>query len=208
MAKRLFKSWWIYLVRGILVVLFGMAVLSQALSGLESPGDALISLSVYFGALLFVIGLVNIMGAVNQGGARDEWHWMLSQGMVDIMIGLIIVVYPALTGPTALLIIGIWGLNSAIIQLTNALVNKEDLKNWQITVASAVILLVLTYFYLTSDLDTSAVVIFTLVGIFMLALGLTYIVISFSVKGMTAKKVHRLRDNTIDTVGEIKGMHK
>ncbi len=208
MTKRTFKSWWIYLVRGVLVVLFGIAVLFSVSKGLESPDSALIGLSVYFGAMLFTIGVVNILGAIAQGGTRDEWYWMLSQGMLDIVIGLIIMIYPVLTGPTTLLVIGIWGLNSAIIQLTHALVNKEHLKNWQVTAISGGVLLVLAYLYLTGDLNRSALIIFYSVGAFMIVLGLVYIVLSFSVREMTAKKVHRLRDKSLDTLGELKGVPK
>ncbi len=208
MAKKKFKSWWIYLLRGILIIAFGTSVLLKVSSGLENPDAALIDLSVYFGVLLVIIGLINIVGALNQGGSRDDWNWLLSEGMLDLMIGLTIMIYPFVSGPIVLLIIGIWGLASAIIQITNALINKEDLKNWRVTVISGIILLFLVYFYLTGDINESAPMIFYLMGSAMFVLGIMYIILSFSVKEMTPGKVRHMRKEATDAFGELKGIPK
>jgi uncharacterized membrane protein HdeD (DUF308 family) len=193
MSNKKFKSWWIYLLRGILIILFGASILLKVSSGFENPDAALISLSVYFGGMLFIIGIINIVGALNQGGSKVDWNWLLSEGMLDLMFGLIIMVYPFVTGPIVLLLIGIWGLASAIIQITNALINKEHLKNWKLTVITGIILLFLVYLYLTGDLTKSASMIFYLMGSAMFVLGIMYIILSFSVKEMTPYKVRKMR---------------
>ncbi len=208
MSNKKFKSWWIYLLRGILIILFGASVMLKVSSGFENPEAALINLSVYFGTMLFIIGIINIVGALNQGGSKIDWNWMLSEGMLDLMIGLIIMIYPFVTGPIVLLLIGIWGLVSAIIQITNALINKNHLKNWRVTVINGIILLLLVYLYLTRDITKSASMIFYLMGSAMIVLGIMYIILSFSVKGMTPYKVRKMREESMATFGESKDIPK
>ncbi len=208
MSNKKFKSWWIYLLRGILIILFGASVMLKVSSGFENPEAALINLSVYFGTMLFIIGIINIVGALNQGGSKIDWNWMLSEGMLDLMIGLIIMIYPFVTGPIVLLLIGIWGLVSAIIQITNALINKNHLKNRRVTVINGIILLLLVYLYLTRDITKSASMIFYLMGSAMIVLGIMYIILSFSVKGMTPFKVRKMRKEAMATFGESKGIPK
>ena len=202
MSNKKFKSWWIYLLRGILIILFGTSILLKVTSGFENPDAALIGLSVYFGVMLFIIGIINIVGALNQGGSKVDWNWLLSEGMLDLIFGLIIMIYPFVTGPIVLLLIGIWGLASAIIQITNALINKEHLKNWRLTVINGIILLFLVYLYLTGDLTKSASMIFYLMGSAMFVLGIMYIILSFSVKGMTPYKVRKMREEASGVFGK------
>lgn len=208
MSKKKFKSWWIYLLRGVLITLFGLYVLFRGSAGFADPIEALMNLSVYFGLLLFVTGCINIIGAVSQGGSRDDWNWLLSEGMLDLMIGIVIMIYPFGTGPMVLLIIGIWGMVSAIIQITNALINKEHLKNWRVTVINGITIAFLVYLYLTTDIAESASMVFYLLGSAMSVLGIMYVILSFSVKKMTPRKVRETRAGAMDAIGELKGIQK
>ena len=208
MSKKKFKSWWILLFRGIVIAFFGIMILLQIWSGFDNPDTALIKLSVYFGWILFVIGVVNIAGAISQGGPRDDWNWLLSEGMLDLMIGGIIMVYPFMTGPIVLLVIAIWGLVSAIVQITNALINKKRLKNWWITVVNGIIMIFLVYLFMTNDRDNAATMVFALMGSTLCILGLMYIILSFSIKDMTPRKVSETRKEAADLFGEMKGIPK
>ncbi len=205
MSKKKFKSWWVLLFRGALIGILGIKILLQTMSDLGNPDEALIKLSIYFGSILFLIGVINIVGALNQGGQRDDWNWLLSEGMLDLVVGSIIMIYPFMTGPIVLLLFGIWGLVTVILQITNALINKKDLKNWRVTVTSGIIMLFLVYLYLTMDKDDSAIMIFSLMGSSLCVLGLMYIVLSFSVKGMTPKKVRETREEAMNMSAEMKG---
>jgi len=208
MSKKKFKSWWVLLFRGIIIGYLGIKILLQTMSDLGNPDDALINLSVYFGSILFLIGTINIVGALNQGGERDDWNWLLSEGMLDLVVGSIIMIYPFMTGPILLLLIGIWALAGSIIQITNALINKEHLKNWKITIANGIILLILVYLYLNSSVEESATMVFYLFGTTMCIFGLMYIIMSFSIKGMTPRKVREFRGDVMRKASDLKGITK
>ncbi len=208
MSKKTFKSWWVLFIRGILIISFGAFILIQVISGLDNPVDSLMNLSIYFGILMFITGIVNIIGALNQGGPKDDWTWLLSEGMLDLLMGTIIMIYPFMTGPILLLLIGIWALAGSIIQITNALINKEHLKNWKITIANGIILLILVYLYLNSSVEESATMVFYLFGTTMCIFGLMYIIMSFSIKGMTPRKVREFRGDVMRKASDLKGITK
>ena len=195
MSKKKFKSWWVLLVRGILTIGFGAMVFLKVITGLDNPVNALIDLSIYFGVLVFVVGIVNIVGAMKEGGPRDDWMWMLTSGMLDLLIGVLIMILPFKTGPIILLLIGFWVLMGSLLQITHALLFKEHLKNWKITIVNAVLIIILSYFYLTSDIEDSAVMVFYLVASAMLVIGVVNIILSFSVKEMSPRKVREMRGN-------------
>jgi len=208
MSKKTFKSWWILLIRGILILLFGVFVLIQVNAGLDNPIESLINLSIYLGILIFITGVLNIVGALNQGGPRDNWNWLLSEGMLDLLIGVLIMTYPFRTGPIVLLLSGIWVLSGSIIQITNALINKEHLRNWKVTIVSGIISLILVFLYLNSSLEESATMVFYLYGTMMIIFGLMYTVISFSIKGMTVREVREIRSDAMKADAEYKGISK
>lgn len=208
MSKKKFKSWWIILVRGIIITIFGIMIMVRLDSGISDPGESLVGLSVYFGWTLFLIGIVNIAGALAQGGSREDWNWLLSEGMLDLLIGMIIMLYPVMTGPIVLIVIAIWGLINAVLQIVRAFINKEKLKNWWITVTAGIIKVFMVYLYLTSDLSSSAGIVFTLMGGAVCVMGLMFIILSFSIKGMTVDEVVELREDAAATMGEMRGQPK
>ncbi len=113
---------------------------------------------------------------------------------------------PIMTGSIALLVIAIWGLASAIVQITNAMINKTRIKNWWITVVNGIIMIFLVYFYITTDRYDAASMIFTLMGSSLCILGIMYIILSFSIKEMTPRKVKETREAAADFLGEMKGI--
>ena len=195
MSKKLFTSWWVLLLRGIIIIAFGCWVLWTVFTGIEDPVSALISLSIYFGILVFATGVINIIGALRQGGPREDWIWLLTSGMLDLLVGVLIMVFPFMTGPIVLLLIGYWVLMGSVLQITHALLFKEHLRNWKATIFYAVLLIVMSFVYLTLDIEESAAMIFYLMASTMFIIGMANIVLSLSVKGMSPRKVREMRGN-------------
>ena len=208
MSAKKFKSWWVLLWRGIFLIFMAFVIIFKLYSGLDDPEQSLINLSFYFGWMLFMTGIINITGAIYQGGPRDDWNWLLSEGMFDLIVGMIVMIYPFMTGPAVLLIIGIWVMMSSIIQITNALINWKRLKNWWVTVANGILMLGMVYIYLTSDITRSAFLIYVLMGTSLGVLGLINIILSFAIKDMTPRKVRETRAEASDLIGEMKGIPK
>ena len=95
------RNWWVFAVRGVLAIIFGiMAILW--------PGVTLTVLILLFGAYVLVDGILNVAGAI-MGRERDGRWWVrLVQGALGILVGLITFVWPGTTALVLLYLIAAW----------------------------------------------------------------------------------------------------
>lgn len=73
------RAWWVFLVSGIAGIAFGVLALMN-------PGIALFTLALFFAAWLFVDGIVNTIGAIQNRG-KDGWWLLLLIGVLGIVAG-------------------------------------------------------------------------------------------------------------------------
>lgn len=87
-------NWWLFLLGGVLYILFGVLALAR-------PAEALLALAVVFAAFLLVDGIFSVIRALGAKGADGRW-WVFFGGLLSIGVGLY-----ALLGPvnTALLFV-------------------------------------------------------------------------------------------------------
>lgn len=83
--------WGWVLVRGILAILFGVIALI-------APGIALYSIAIVFGAYALVDGVTEIIHAVQTRNSNTRWGWMLLQGVISVLAGLVALIFPAIAG--------------------------------------------------------------------------------------------------------------
>jgi uncharacterized membrane protein HdeD (DUF308 family) len=72
-------SWWLFLVLGILWILFGMFVLSYNVG-------SLLALAVFAGVTFVVTGITQVLAA----GRVDSWRWLyLVGGILSVLVGIV-----------------------------------------------------------------------------------------------------------------------
>ena len=103
--------WWLVLIRGILAVLFGVLALIL-------PSVAFLALVFTFGAYALIDGIANIVHAVRVRGRDKRWGWLLAQGVLSVLAGIVAFVFPLAAGLTlgifALVLIGIYAIMMGI----------------------------------------------------------------------------------------------
>lgn len=72
--------WWMFLLGGVLYILFGVLALAR-------PVEALLALAVVFAAFLLVDGVFSVIGALGAKGADGRW-WVFFGGLISILVGL------------------------------------------------------------------------------------------------------------------------
>ena len=90
MKEALSSLWWMPLIRGILLILFGILMFMQ-------PGSTLISLIWFLGIYWIVDGVFSLIEGV-RGHAERSRLWMFISGIVSILAGLFIVGNPIMAG--------------------------------------------------------------------------------------------------------------
>ena len=112
------RPWWTLLIGGILAVIVG-AVLLWAPA--KTKIDTWLLLTVMLGIYWLVIGILDIVSMFQD---HTAWGWKLFIGIVSILAGLIILMYPtaaAVALPRIFtLVLGIWGLVYGIVLLIMA----------------------------------------------------------------------------------------
>lgn len=73
-------NWWMFLLGGILYILFGILALAR-------PADALLALALVFACFLLVDGIFSAVRALGAKDADGRW-WVFFAGLISILIGL------------------------------------------------------------------------------------------------------------------------
>lgn len=96
------KNWYLLLIKGIIMILLGILVLA-------SPAGALLTYVLYIGIGFAITGVVRIVQGFQTKGAGDGWGWIVFEGVMDIIIGFILMAHPGLTASVLPFILGFWG---------------------------------------------------------------------------------------------------
>ena len=99
-VDRSLRHWWVFVLRGILFVLLGIYVFM-------SPASAYIALSFLFGLIILLAGVSELLHAYqDKGSANRGWH--LFVGLVDLIIGLILLSHLAASMDVMRVILGVY----------------------------------------------------------------------------------------------------
>ncbi len=83
--------WWLVLLRGIFAVLFGIFALF-------APLTTIFALVIVFAAYAFVDGIVEIVHAVQVRQRDQRWGWLLAQGIISVLAGIVAFIFPGAAG--------------------------------------------------------------------------------------------------------------
>lgn len=89
-AKNRINYWWLGLLLGILFLLVGFWTL-------QTPVASFVSLSIFFGAFMFVSGFMELIFSISNRKQIENWGWHLTAAVIDFIIGSVLVLYPQIT---------------------------------------------------------------------------------------------------------------
>jgi uncharacterized membrane protein HdeD (DUF308 family) len=116
-------NWWLLLVRGIAAIAFGVAAIFW-------PAITLISLTLLWGAYIFVDGVFALWGAISGrgAGAMGARLWLAISGVVSILAGLAAFFWPGMTTFILLLFIGIWAVIIGVLTIWGAIQARKEIE--------------------------------------------------------------------------------
>jgi uncharacterized membrane protein HdeD (DUF308 family) len=110
------RPWWVLLIQGILAFVVGVALLWSP--GKSNPAQVYLILVQLLGLYWLIDGIVNIVLIFVD---HTAWGWKLFMGIISILAGGYILMYPiasALALPRIfVLVLGIWGVIEGIVLL-------------------------------------------------------------------------------------------
>ena len=107
------RNWWILALRGVFAIILGLIALFF-------PGIALRAFIIVFGVYAIIDGIAAVVIAIQERGSLSRWGWVLFEGIIGILAGIVAFVYPGLTALVLLYIIAFWAIVTGIMEIVAA----------------------------------------------------------------------------------------
>jgi uncharacterized membrane protein HdeD (DUF308 family) len=130
MIHCLASNWWLVLLRGFWLILFGVIAFIW-------PAATLFTLVIFFGAFTVVDGVLAMITAVMGGTPSPRW-WLAIGGLFAIAAGLTALLWPGMTARGFWLIITGWAMATGILEIVGAMELRQELANeWLLAAGGA-----------------------------------------------------------------------
>lgn len=127
---------WSIIVPGVLLIFFG------ALCAFY-PGITLLSVTFVAGAGFVFAGIVNIVSYVRERKTMGLSGWYIAYGILDIIIGLMLLIHPFATAYVIPWLIGSFVIAYAIVEIVGIIANRKSLGSvWGLGLVSAILSLI------------------------------------------------------------------
>jgi len=131
------RNWWVFLIRGLMGVLFGILTFVQ-------PGISLAALVLLFGAYAFVDGIFAVVSAIRRRtGTEQPWWLILLEGLAGVAAGTMTLLWPGLTAVVLLYLVAAWALVTGAFEIAAAIRLRKIITDEWLLVLSGVASIVL-----------------------------------------------------------------
>lgn len=125
------RYWWLFLVRGIVAIIFGVLAFMW-------PGITLLTLVWIWGAFAVVDGVIAIVQAIMGGGMGSRW-WLVLVGLAGIAAGVVAFEAPLLTAVVLLFFFAGWAIAIGVFQIVGAIQLRKQIDNEWTLILSGIV---------------------------------------------------------------------
>ena len=173
MVALLARNWWAIGLRGALAIVFGLIALFL-------PGATMLSLVIVFAIYAFVDGIFAIVSAARAAQAGGRWGLLVFEGLVNIAVAVISVLWPGLTAIAFVLIVAVWAILTGALELAAAFRLATEDGRWWLVVCGLVSLVYGALLVVAPMIG--AVVLTWWLGAYALIFGVALVVLAFKLK--------------------------
>lgn len=165
-AGRAVRHWWLMMAAGILTVAAGIAVF-------VFPMESYVALSILIGILMLAVGAAQLIVALTSGNYLAMRGYMVVGGIIDVLLGLFLCVYPGVTFALLPVMLGIWMMYHSFMMISFG----GDLETFNIggstsVVVGGILLLLLSIMVLANPLSAGVATVVVMAGLGLIVLGL------------------------------------
>ena len=171
------RHWWAVGLRGLAAIIFGILALLV-------PGITLIALIILFGAYALVDGVIATGVAIRGRAIMRNWGWLLVEGIIGILIGILTFVWPSLTALLLLTFIAVWAIITGVMEIVQAIELRRVIRNeWLLILGGVVSVIFGLVLFLFPR--TGALALITVIGIYAIIFGVLLLGLSWRLRGMS-----------------------
>ena len=180
-ADTLVQNWWLFTLRGVLGIIFGILALIF-------PGPTILSLVLLFSAYMLVDGIFGIISAVRAIRRKeDRWGLLIFEGLLDIATGVVAFLWPALTVVAFVWLIAAWAIVSGGLMTAAGFRLNIEHGRWWLVLGG---LLSLAYGVLLIITPLIGAVVFTWwLGAYALVFGVALVIFSLKLRSRQHERV-------------------
>ena len=174
MSTQLAKTWWVWALRGVAAIIFGLLAIFY-------PGATLTSLVYVFGAYALIDGAIAVYHAIVNRG--PNWGWELLEGLVSIIAGIVAFALPFLAVLTLLFVIAFWAIASGVAQIIMAWRMRETIDN-EIWLGLAGLLSIIFGIVIFFNPLAGTLATIWVIGIYSIIFGFMFLFLAMRVRGL------------------------
>ena len=176
---QLARNWWVFVLRGVVAILFGVLAFVR-------PGITLEVLVLLFAFWALFDGVFALIGSVGAAEAHEPWWPLVLIGLLGVAAGIVTLKWPGITALALLLVIAYWSIFRGILEIAAAVRLRHLIQGegWFIlggiaSIAFGVLLVV----YPGSGL----LAVIWLVGLYAVIFGISLVMLGFRLKNLAGE---------------------
>lgn len=183
--KRTVKYWWLFPVLGVFLIIGGIWVM-------VTPVESYVTLAILFSAMVFVNGIFDIIVSISNRDVLKGWGWHLTGGVLEVLMGIVLMAHPGLTMDILPLMLGFWLMFGSVSTISAAFdLRSYRIKGWGWILVLGILLMISSFIILLNPIFGSRVIVF-MTSFAIISYGVAYIAFGMKLK------------NVKDFVGDIK----
>jgi uncharacterized membrane protein HdeD (DUF308 family) len=173
-AQVALRNWWMLALRGVFAILFGLVALLF-------PRIALQAFIYVFAAYAIVDGIVAIVNSIRERGSLNRWVWVLVEGILSVVAGIVAFAVPGLTALVLLYFVAAWAVLTGIAEIVAAFAIRERVsREWALGLAGVLSILFGIILFILPGVGLLTIL--WLVGVYAILFGILFIVRAFQMR--------------------------
>ena len=176
MLEKISRNWWLYAVRGLVAILFGILALTR-------PEQTVQALVLVFGAFALVDGAFAIFAGIASYRYFERWWAVLLEGVAGVVLGLLTFFWPNITALVLLYIIGAWALITGIFEIVAAIQLRRVITGEWMLILGGLLSIVFSVLLFVFPI-AGAVSMIWVIGIYAVVFGISETIFAFRLYGL------------------------
>lgn len=177
LARQFANYWWLFLVRGLMAVIFGVIALVW-------PGITVLALVTLFGAYVIVDGFFSFVQAFRVEG-RVRWS-LVAWGLISVAAGIAVLLWPGITALVLIYMIGFWAILTGFVEIMAAVAFRKEMTNeWALALGGVLSIAVGAFMVIAPG--SGAVALVWLIGAYAIAFGIMLVMAGLTLRRWPAE---------------------
>ncbi len=173
--KDTIKHWYLPLILGIIFIAIGVWAII-------TPEATYLSLALLFSVSFLVIGILEIISSISFRKQLDGWGWLLTSGILGLILGVILIIHPQISIITLPLFVGFLVLYRSIMAIAWSIeMKKYKISEWGWLLFTGILGVIFSFILIWNPYFAGlTVAVFT--GIALITVGIFHIYFSIGLK--------------------------